>query len=438
MTPRSARARLVVLLVTAVVAALLASVLATRALLLERLDDRIDRTLLGEVGELRALAERGVDPSTGRPFDDVRALLRTSIERSVVDRNETQLALVDSVVTARSAATPPLRLDQDPEVLAALARTSDELQDVETEAGRVRFASVPVVLPDGRSGTYVAAFFRDLEAEEVQDVVGLLLAVGLGAAAVSAAVAAVLAGRVLRPVRLLRQAAEAVDERDLSRRIQVDPAGGDDVTETARTFNRMLDRLQEAFAAQRRFVDDAGHELRTPLTVVRGHLELLPEDPTARARTTALVLDEVDRMSRIVQDLLVLSTADRPDFVQPAPVELGELLDDVEAKVARLGDREWQMEARAEGRALVDGQRLTQALLQLAANAVRHTKEGDDVWFGSATVGDRLRLWVRDSGPGFDPEDRERVFERFARGRGTGRDRSGGGLGLAIVRAVPP
>jgi signal transduction histidine kinase len=433
---RTARARIVVLQVGVLLLALLVAVVATRTVLVQRLDARIDRALLVDVRELRALATRGVDPATGRPFTDVRSLLRLSLERSVADRDQTQLAIVDGAVTARSAQPPPLRLDRDPAVVAALARPSGELQEVSTEEGTVRFASVAVSLPGGQQGVFVTAAFRDREAREVADVVRVLLLVGLVAALAAAALAAVLAGRVLRPVRLVRRAAAQISESDLSRRIDVDPHGGDDVVEMARTFNGMLDRLEDAFAAQRRFVDDAGHELRTPLTVVRGHLELLPEEPEARQRATALVLDELDRMARIVNDLLLLSKADRPDFVRDEVVDLGRLLDDFEAKAATLADREWQMEARSDRVVRGDGQRLTQALLQLAENAVQHTRDGDDVWFGGAVEDGRVRLWVRDSGPGFLPEERERVFERFARGRDAQRHSPGAGLGLSIVRAV--
>jgi signal transduction histidine kinase len=96
--------------------------------------------------------------------------------------------------------------------------------------------------------------------------------------------------------------------------------GRDDVAALAGTFNAMLDRLERAFAAQRTFVDDAGHELRTPITIVRGHLELMGDDPAEREETVRLVTDELDRMSRIVEDLLLLAKAERPDFIRPEEV----------------------------------------------------------------------------------------------------------------------
>ncbi len=143
---------------------------------------------------------------------------------------------------------------------------------------------------------------RDEEIETTQ----VLGVTAFGALAAAGMAYWLVAGRVLAPLRLVRQAAERIGgSSDLSRRLEV--RGTDDVAALAATFNVMLDRLEAAFATQRRFVDDAGHELRTPLTVIRGHLELMGDDPRERAETRELLLDELDRMSRIVEDLLVLA-----------------------------------------------------------------------------------------------------------------------------------
>jgi signal transduction histidine kinase len=198
----------------------------------------------------------------------------------------------------------------------------------------------------------------------------------------------------------------------------------------------MLDRLEAAFASQRAFVSDASHELRTPITIVRGHLELLGDDPDERRETVALVTDELDRMSRFVDDLLLLAKSDRDDFLRVAEVELGALTDELLEKATALGERRWRLEKRAEARLVADRQRLTQALMGLAANAVQHTGEGDPIWLGSEVLGDEARLWVRDTGPGVAHDDRERIFERFARASDSRRRSEGAGLGLAIVRAI--
>src|SRR5690606_20752571 len=161
---------------------------------------------------------------------------------------------------------------------------------------------------------------------------------------------------------------------------------------------------------------DAGHELRTPITVIRGHLELMGDDPAEREETRALLMEELDRMNRMVNDLIMLAKADRPDFLTVGEVDLADLTVDVVAKSRGLGDRRWRVGAVAEVRVLGDAQRLTQALMQLASNAVRHTADGDTIEVGSAVRGESVLLWVRDGGPGVAPEDAERIFERFVRG----------------------
>ncbi|MGH3835475.1 MAG: sensor histidine kinase, partial [Pseudonocardiaceae bacterium] len=136
--------------------------------------------------------------------------------------------------------------------------------------------------------------------------------------------------------------------------------------------------------------------------------------------------------------LLLLAKSERPDFVRPEPVELAELTSDVDAKVRALGERHWQLEVIGEGTVRVDAQRITQAMVQLAHNAVQHTKPGDAITMGSALRLGTLTFWITDSGPGVPPEDRQAIFERFSRGS-TGGARAhgaGAGLGLAIVTAI--
>ncbi len=198
----------------------------------------------------------------------------------------------------------------------------------------------------------------------------------------------------------------------------------------------MLDRLDAAFAVQRDFVADAGHELRTPITIVRGHLELMGDDPDDRRQTVALVTGELDRMARMVDDLLTLARSGRPDFVRRGLVDLDVLLAEVAAKVPVLADRDWQVERGAQLVLHADDQRLTQALMQLAANAVAHSSPGSRIAIGAAAAGPRLHLWVIDHGDGVPEVDRDRIFERFARSA-SHRDRSqGSGLGLSIVSAI--
>jgi signal transduction histidine kinase len=197
----------------------------------------------------------------------------------------------------------------------------------------------------------------------------------------------------------------------------------------------MLDRLERAFAGQRQFLDDAGHELRTPITIVRGHLELMDAgDPVDVAESRALVLDELDRMGRLVDDMVLLARSEQPDFLHLAEVEVGVLVDEVLDKARALAPRTWVIDARAEVPVRADPQRLTQAMVQLVSNAVRHTGDGDTIGLGSRAEGSCVRIWVRDTGAGVPQQDRERIFARFQ--RGTTSAGEGSGLGLSIVRAI--
>jgi len=181
-------------------------------------------------------------------------------------------------------------------------------------------------------------------------------------------------GRLLSPLRTLRATADRIGATDLSQRLPV--KGNDDITALTHTVNGMLDRLEAAFVSQKQFLDDAGHDLRTPLTVLSGHLELLDSARTDEVEATRqLLLDEVDRMARLTRDLILLAKTDRPDFLRIEGVDLSELIEDLVAKARGLGDRDWRHDGAPAVRVDMDQQRITQAVLQLADNAVKHTQE---------------------------------------------------------------
>ena len=300
--------------------------------------------------------------------------------------------------------------------------------------GTVRYLAVPIEGARGVQGVFVVAASLSSERREVDEAVRLAALVLLSVLLIASTLAWVVAGRVLAPLRLLADTARSISESDLTRRIAV--TGHDEIAELGRTFNAMLDRLEAAFGSQRAFVSDASHELRTPITIIRGHLELLGDDPHERRETVALVTDELDRMSRFVDDLLLLAKAERDDFLRVSEVELGALTDELLEKAQGLGPRVWRLESRGEAVIVADRQRLTQAIMGLAQNAVQHTSEGEPIWLGTDADHREVRLWVRDEGPGIAPEDQQRIFDRFARASDSRRRSEGAGLGLAIVRAI--
>ena len=422
---------------------LLVVVLVTaRNLLMRDVDVRANADIEQEADEFRRFAAEGVDPTTTAPFESVERLLEVYLARQSPAAGEVMLGLVADRVVTQPDGIVPDSLTRDPEVLPSLRTASDTAGVLNTEAGEVRWGRVAVDNPGGEDGTFLVTVFTRGGQDLVDRTMGTIAAVGGVGLLLTTGVAYLVAGRILAPVRTLRAVAAEIGETDLTARVPVD--GRDDIADLAETFNAMLDRLEHAYTTQRQFVDDAGHELRTPITIVRGHLELLPDDLEERRRTLALVDSELDRMGRIVSDLLMLAKAEQPDFVVPKETEVAGLLLDVESKVQTLGDRGWLLMEVAEGTCRLDAQRITQAMVQLASNAVGHTETGSRIRLGSRFVGDGtarvFSVWIADDGPGVSPEDAPKIFERFHRGRPSDQapatHRSGAGLGLAIVRAI--
>ncbi|MDT0341246.1 ATP-binding protein [Streptomyces litchfieldiae] len=445
----SARFRILLWLLVVMSVALATVVLTTRSILLRDVNERTGQILAQETSEFGNFVARGRDPQTGEPFTDARRLLTLYLERQYPDPAEELLGFIaespnPTVIRQPRDIPSELPLYRDRPSLERIAAAPGSTGTLSRDSGEIRWAKVPINRAEGEPETmFIVAFHSDRAQSSAENVVGILLAISGVALLMTCAVGWAVAGSILAPVRLVRATAAQLTEQDLTRRIPI--RGRDDISALAETFNAMLDRLERAFAAQRRFVDDAGHELRTPITIVRGHLELMsegdgPESAAERRETVRLVTDELDRMSRIVEDLLLLAKAERPDFVQPAPVQLAELTADVFVKARALGDRQWELPEVAECEAELDAQRITQAMVQLAQNAVEHTGPGQTVRIGSRLTGGQVELYVADSGPGVRPADAAVIFERFRRGaarRGVrGGSGSGAGLGLSIVKAI--
>lgn len=404
----------------------------------------VEQSANAEIEQEAAEFSRFAEDAAASGHATAEELVTEYVDRQSVYENEVVVAAVEGTVVAvangRSEATDASTLSSVPggetlvsDLLGERA-TSGAMDSIET--GPLRWGRLDFTTGD-RDGAVLIVQYTQEARSQVDAGFATIAWVALIGILLSSGVAWLVAGQILAPVRDVYRVARDIGEHDLSARVPVD--GTDDIAAVATTFNQMLDRLEAVHATQQRFVDDAGHELRTPITIVRGQLELLSEDPEERAATLRLVSDELDRMSRIVTDLLVLARAEQPDFVRIADCDIAALTLDIEAKAQNLGDRRWQLMEVAEGTADLDPQRVTQAVLQLAANAVQVTEADDRIHIGSRFDGEgaerRLRLWVRDCGPGVAAADAERIFERFARGDSSGA-RRGSGLGLAIVRAI--
>jgi signal transduction histidine kinase len=436
---RSLRARIIISYVVLLFLAALISTFAIREILEVRLDDSVTDALEQEVLELNELLTDGRDPSTGKPFATTEALFEIYLDRNVPSEEEGLLTFINGEEFDHNLERYPIKqlpvemMSYWEDISSSAPGDGGSFEGTfDTSEGKAYFKAEPIRLPPG--GAFVVTILPAGEREEIEElqqygviatVVVLLLASGF---------AWWIAGRVLAPVRELTETAHTISRAELTRRIEV--RGSGEAADMARSFNGMLDRLESVFRSQREFAQDASHELRDPLTICRGHLELLGDDPEERRETVALVLDELDRMSRLVDDLQLLADSEQPDFLQPKAFDIGTYTDELVAKARALASRRWVLDDRAEGMVVADRHRLTEAVMNLAHNAVQHTLEHEEIGIGTMLTDEHILLWVRDEGAGVALSDQPRIFDRFTRGRGAHRRYRGGGLGLAIVKAI--
>jgi two-component system OmpR family sensor kinase len=412
-----------------------------RQFLLVRLEDEVDDALRQEVRELDLLLTNGRDPETGRPFASLGALFDVYFARNVPSREEAFLGFVEGELH-RSSTLAGFPLDRLPaealvdwERLAsrspgdeesATGRIGTRLGDAYFRAARIRF--------EDDVGAFVVTI---LPAEKREAIHNFSIYGGAAALAVlllASACAWLIAGRVLEPVRLLTDTARSISESDLTGRIEVRGTG--EAADMARSFNSMLDRLEAVFQSQREFVQDANHELRDPLTIVRGQVQLMGDDPEERRRAAKLVLDELDRMSRIVDELKLLADVEQPGFLRSEWIDVEAFTHELVSKGTALASRGWVVDDVGYGALFADRHRLTQAVVNLVHNAVQHTDDSDTIAIGTSVRDNEVRVWVRDTGTGISVPDQSVIFDRFARGSGAHLRYSGSGLGLAIVKAI--
>ena len=245
--------------------------------------------------------------------------------------------------------------------------------------------------------------------------------------------------RTLGPLETMSREVETIQETDdLSKRV-----GGrgplDEVGRLAEGFDRMLGRLQEAFLSQRRFLSDASHELRTPMTVVRGQLELLAMDVESLAgrRSMSIAVEELDRMGRIVEDLLLLARLDEGMLLAKESVEVELVVGEALLRGMLMGPGEVTVQVPPGLTVLADADRLLQVLTNLVTNAVRHGGNAPINVSARRVMGDSVEIDVADRGPGISAEDLPHVFERLYRGSKARSQAPGGaGLGLAIASSL--
>lgn len=399
------------------------------------LRDDVDQSLEETAtAAVRSLQERGF-----LPLIDEEELLSQFPELARIDKFF-QIFSPSGTITIRS---PNIRQHEVPLSRTALEATLNGQTILESakypHEPPLRLISVPIIHRDNL--LYIVQVGTSMES--IEDTLRrflILLVVAMPIAlAVSLAAGWFLAGRALRPVDAITLAAQRIAAGDLSQRLTM-PTAPDEIGRLAGTFNNMIGRLDTSFRQIRQFTSDASHELRTPLTVMKGETELVLRRPRALEDYQAVLesnLEEIDRMTRIVEELLFLSRADMGEVkMESKPVLLEALVEDIHRQTPLLGqDRNIEVVLGTVMPALVQGDelRLRELLLNLVENAIKYSHPGGKVEIGLVTVGQEAILSVTDQGIGIGPEDHTKIFNRFFRTDGArNHTKKGTGLGLAI------
>ncbi|MFN2558028.1 MAG: ATP-binding protein [Nitriliruptorales bacterium] len=392
------------------------------------LTQELDGQLVGLVADFR----RGPAGEAGSGAELAEASSRWLATRSIPEDRVVAVRVGERVLTSAGA------LD-----LRAVPGSRDMFEAKEPRFWRlaatsppIRGFGVPLASEGEQIGTLVvAASSQPLEGTVSALLRALLLATGAGFAF------AVLLGlvgvrRALSPLtRLSREIEEIQAADDLSRRVRGEGAT-EEVERVTQAFNRMLARIEDLFRSHQEFVANTSHELRTPLTVARGKIELLAEAPGGEVHRRELnaALAELDRMGRLVDDLLLLARLDEgiPLDLQPVEVEL--VLREALLRGMQHDPRQADVEAESELYARADPERLLQVLTNLVTNAVRHGGPDARLHLAAHRREGRVVIEVADTGPGIPAEELEMIFERFYR---VGAEAGGGtGLGLAISASL--
>lgn len=306
---------------------------------------------------------------------------------------------------------------------------------------RIRVLTVPVY---DEGNNYIIGYIQLAESlATVDQARELLLFILIGGALIAVGVSAIVgwatAGTALRPIGELTESAINITRADdLSRRIPQSSPPNDEVGQLILAFNETLERLENLFETQRRFIADVSHELRTPLTAIRGNVDLIRRMGEADSISLDAITAEVERMTRMVRDLLLLVQAETGKLpLAQELVELDTLMLEVYQQAKVLSAERVQVKIGNEDQARVmgDRDRIKQVMLNLAANALEHTPEGGSVTFGLSCVEDYARFTVTDTGSGIPKAELPYIFERFYRVDPSRkrRDQGGAGLGLSIA-----
>ncbi len=314
-------------------------------------------------------------------------------------------------------------------------------RDVNRGGARLRVLTVPLVTNSNRLEGLLQVGTRMDVVNATQQTLLEVLLVGTVIAIIAAGLAAWFSSlQALHPLdNVTKTALQITSADDLSRRIPYRGSSTDEVGQLVAAFNQTLSRLENLFHTQRRFLADVGHELRTPLTVIKGNVGLMRKIKDFDEESLATIEDEVDRLTRMVGDLLLLAQAESGKIpLAHEQVELDTLLLEVLNQMKVLAHDRVKLSLGNFDQVLVcgDRDRLKQVVVNLIGNAINYTPRGGEIIVGLGKVTDRAQLTVTDNGPGIPPEDLPHIFERFYRGeksRTRQKEGKGFGLGLSIA-----
>ena len=428
--------------------------------LLRRLPIRLRLTLVFAATMLFVLAVAGV-----LVYDRVRSQLDSKIDLDVTTQASSLLALIERSPAGltRAVSTPLVRghenfvqvLDSHGRILAAtpgLRKVAlldrDRLKTALTKGERLtrgkkdplpegsRLVTTPIRLPGDQTAVLIVGTTLDQRASSLSSLALVLGIIGPLALLVASLAGYRLTAATLRPVELMRRRAAVVSSSTPGVRLPMPPAH-DEIHDLAQTLNEMLERLEVSFAHEQAFVANASHELRTPLANLKAELELALRRPRSEGELLEALRSaqvEVDRLTDLADDLLVLARADDGLLpVQPRDCDVEDVLSAVRRRFEATG-RTMNLSVPAGLRMFADPERIEQALGNLLDNALRYS-EGDVSLVARPRPGGGVELHVEDSGPGFPPGFIAEAFERFSRAD-PGRAGRGAGLGLSIVRMI--
>jgi heavy metal sensor kinase len=403
------------------------------------LKDQVDHSLQ----EAAAVAVRAIDQRGFGPFLPLEDLGAAFPELALLDKFF-QIFSPAGRITIQS---PNLRRQEIPLSRTALETALSGKATLESARFKgeapIRLYSVPII-HDGRLINIVQVGTSLGPIEETLHRLLFLMLITLPAALAAALVGGwLLAGRALRPVEDITRAAQRIAAGDLTQRLSVSQSV-DEIGRLAATFNDMISRLEASFQEVRRFTADASHELRTPLTVMKGETELAlrrPRPPEDYRVVLESSLEEIDRMTRIVDELLFLARADLGEVkLESLPVRLDAIVEDIQRQATVLGQEPGvQVIVGMVERVTVMGDelRLRELLLNLVDNAITYSHPGGKVEIALTREGNEARLSVADHGIGIPPEAQARIFDRFYRtDAARAHAKKGTGLGLSICKWI--